>query len=148
MQTFQRHLTTEAFRIAGGIDLTSSVTKAARQHRIPQMFTTKITKSFLDSLYAFLDGLVLLASDETEFKVPMPTTDAATGVNANRTDMVDLADPETRLLLVVSNFGFLKATLIPSMINQLERALSTSVDNDKAVCYHHHPYLRMLHKLI
>ena len=133
MQTFQRHLTTEAFRIAGGIDLNTSVTKPSRQHRIPQTFTTKITKSFLDSLYAFLDGLVLLASDETEYKVPAPTADTIPGTNVNRSDLIDLSDSETRLLLVVSNFGFLKATLIPSMINQLERALSTNIDSDKVV---------------
>lgn len=103
------------------------------------MFTTKIIKSFLDSLYAFLDGLVMLASGETEYKMPAPSADAITGTSANRSDLVDLTDPETRLLLVVSNFGFLKATLIPSMIVQLERALSTSIDNDKAVC---HPPMR------
>lgn len=133
MQIFQRHLTTEAFRIAGGIDFNTSVTKPTRQHRIPQTFTTKITKSFLDSLYAFLDGLVLLASDEAEYKVPAPTTDAMAGTSINRFDLIDLSDTETRLLLVVSNFGFLKATLIPSMISQLERALSTNIDSDKIV---------------
>ncbi|OCB87790.1 hypothetical protein A7U60_g5113 [Sanghuangporus baumii] len=131
IQTFQRHLTTEAFKIAGGIDLTPSTTKPLRQHRIPTNFITKITKSFLDSLYAFLDGLVLLASEETEYKKPLVGSEALPGGPGSRGDTIDLANPETRLLLVVSNFGHLKQHLIPSMINQLERAFGTKVDTDK-----------------
>ncbi|KAH8116013.1 exocyst complex component Sec5-domain-containing protein, partial [Phellopilus nigrolimitatus] len=132
MQTFQRHLTTEAFKIAGGIDLSTSAAKPTRQYRIAPNFIAKISKSFLDSLYAFLDGLVLLASEESEYKKPPIGMDALAGTTGNRVDLIDLANPDTRLLLVVSNFGHLKASLIPSMISQLERALGTNVDSDKA----------------
>ena len=92
MQTFQKHLTTEAFKIAGGIDLTASTTKPLKQHRVPGSFITKITKSFLDSLYAFLDGLVLLASEETEYKKPLVGSDVLPGTLGNRADTIDLAN--------------------------------------------------------
>ncbi|EJD05538.1 uncharacterized protein FOMMEDRAFT_152861 [Fomitiporia mediterranea MF3/22] len=131
MQTFQRQLTTEAFKIAGGIDLTTSTTKPLRQHRVPANFIARITKSFLDSLYAFLDGLVLLASEDTEYKKPISGPEVLSGTLGPRAETIDLANPETRLLIVVSNFGHLKSTLIPSMINQLERAFGTNVDTDK-----------------
>ncbi|THH07884.1 hypothetical protein EW145_g3080 [Phellinidium pouzarii] len=127
MQTFQRHLTTEAFKIAGGIDFNISAAKVTRQHRIAVNFTAKITKSFLDSLYAFLDGLVLLASEESEYHKLAASAEAF----GSRTELMDLANPETRLLLVVSNFGHLKMSLIPSMISQLERAFGTNIDSDK-----------------
>ncbi|KAI5120615.1 hypothetical protein M0805_008091 [Coniferiporia weirii] len=131
MQTFQRHLSTEAFKIAGGIDLNSSATKPSRQHRIAANFTAKIAKSFLDSLYAFLDGLVLLASEEPEGNKPAGIADASFGTTGTRADLIDLTDPETRLLLVVSNFGHLKTYLIPNMVSQLERAFGTNIDSDK-----------------
>ena len=97
MQTFQKHLTTEAFKIAGGIDLNPSATKPTRQHRIPATFISKITKSFLDSLYAFLDGLVLLASEDTEFKKPVPGADVPSG---SRTESMDLTNPVSDLSLI------------------------------------------------
>lgn len=93
MQTFQKHLTTEAFKIAGGIDLATSATKPSRQHRIAANFTVKITKSFLDSLYAFLDGLVLLASEDSEYKKPLTGSDALGGSMGNRAELIDLANP-------------------------------------------------------
>lgn len=67
LEVFQRHITTAAFKIAGGVDLapSPSLTKPQKQSQIPQAFVSKITKAFLDVLYAFLDGLVLLASDES-----------------------------------------------------------------------------------
>lgn len=67
MELFQRHITTAAFKIAGGVDLSSnmSLAKPAKQNPIAAAFVQKITKAFLDALYAFLDGLVHLASDES-----------------------------------------------------------------------------------
>lgn len=69
IESFQRHITTAAYKIASGADpsLSASASRPARQQQtpVPQGFTIKITRSFMDSLYAFLDGLVLLASDES-----------------------------------------------------------------------------------
>ena len=66
IQLFQRHIATCAFKLAGGIDLSSSTSSSrlVKQYPVPSEFVAKITKAFLDTLYAFLDGLVHLASDE------------------------------------------------------------------------------------
>jgi exocyst complex component 2 len=61
MHAYQKHITTAAYKIASGVT-DSTETK---QRAIPQEFSNKITKSFLDSLYSFLDGLVHLASDDS-----------------------------------------------------------------------------------
>jgi exocyst complex component 2 len=90
MQAFQRHLTTEAFKIAGGLDLNaSSASKPVKQNRVALEFVTKITKSFLDALYAFLDGLVHLASDEVGYKKPI----GIVAESANRFEAADLTNP-------------------------------------------------------
>lgn len=68
VQLFQRQVTTGAFKIAGGVDLTSAAASTSRlikQNPVPPMFVSRIAKAFLDTLYAFLDGLVHLASDES-----------------------------------------------------------------------------------
>lgn len=45
------------------------------------------------------------------------------------------AEQDTRLLLVISNFGHLTRTMIPSMLSELETALGVSVQDDKQVSY-------------
>ncbi|EGO29432.1 hypothetical protein SERLADRAFT_445247 [Serpula lacrymans var. lacrymans S7.9] len=107
IETFQRQVTTSAFKVAGGIELSSSVSsfKTMKQNTVAPAFITKISKAFLDAIYAFLDGLVHLASDD-------PPVD-------------------TRLLLVISNFSTLLTALIPNMINQLENAFGINVEDDR-----------------
>lgn len=66
-------MTTAAYKIAAGAELTphSSSTIPTLKSRlqkltvVPQVFVNKISRSFIDALYAFLDGLVLLASEES-----------------------------------------------------------------------------------
>lgn len=58
-------MTTTAFKLAGGVEPSSSLAKATKQNPIPAIFVFKITKAFLDALYSLLDGMVLLASDES-----------------------------------------------------------------------------------
>ena len=87
MRTFQKQITTSAFKIAGGVDLSSSSSssKSKSQNPIASEFVTRITKAFLDSLYAFLDGLVHLASDESPTangsKVASTSASAVPGTN-------------------------------------------------------------------
>lgn len=88
MRVFQKHVTTSAFKIAGGVDLSSaaSTSRQTKQNPVAPEFITKIMKAFLDSLYAFLDGLVHLASDESPTSVAaralLPLqTNAAPGSN-------------------------------------------------------------------
>ncbi|PSR78598.1 hypothetical protein PHLCEN_2v7345 [Hermanssonia centrifuga] len=135
IQLFQRQLTTGAFKIAGGLDLPSSAFSSSRltkQNPVPQIFLSKITKSFLDTLYAFLDGLVHLASDESPATVVVQAqSDVAAASGTNPLELLDLGNPDTRLLLVVSNFGHLSRVVIPSMISELETAFNTSVQDEK-----------------
>jgi len=89
MERFQRQLTTAAFKLSGGVDLSSSVSfKPVKQNPIPQVFITRITKGFLDALYALLDGLVLLASDES----PIVTGNILAKIESSGTNHLDLFD--------------------------------------------------------
>ncbi|KAF8886545.1 exocyst complex component sec5 [Infundibulicybe gibba] len=131
MELFQRHITTAAFKLAGGVDLSSSsLSKPTKQNPIPQAFVVKITKAFLDVLYAFLDGLVLLASDESPI---INKKNAAIGAPAaaDPLELLDLSDGDTRLLLVISNFTHLSQAAIPGMLNQLEVAFGISISDDR-----------------
>lgn len=67
IQLFEKHVTTCAFKIAGGVDLSASASSSrlVKQHAVASEFKTKITKAFVDTLYAFLDGMVNLASEES-----------------------------------------------------------------------------------
>ncbi|KAI0065245.1 hypothetical protein BV25DRAFT_1822396 [Artomyces pyxidatus] len=136
MQLFQRQVTTWAFKIAGGVDASPSTARLGKQYPIPAEFVAKITKAFLDALYAFLDGLVHLASDESPAMIEQaPTVGDAVAAGPsgkpNALELVDTADVDTRTLLVVSNFGYLKRSVIPSMITQLESAFSITIDADR-----------------
>ncbi|KII91212.1 hypothetical protein PLICRDRAFT_173102 [Plicaturopsis crispa FD-325 SS-3] len=136
MEMFQKHITTAAFKIAGGVDLSSqqmASTKPVKQNAIAAAFVSKITSVFFDAMYAFLDGLVLLASDDTIVSPAkrMATADSATTTGTNPLELLDLSDADTRLLLVISNIGHLKTVLIPSMVGQFESAFGNSMQDDK-----------------
>ncbi|KAJ7057829.1 exocyst complex component sec5 [Mycena amicta] len=137
MELFQRQVTTAAFKIAGGVDLTGSnsaqLSKPVRQNAVPAAFINKITKAFLDALYAFLDGLVHLASDESPVVTEkIPITEASGGPGGpNALELLDMRDADTRLLLVISNFGHLKNAIVPSMISQLETAFGIAIGEDR-----------------
>ncbi len=99
LQAFQNHLTSTAFKIAGGIGSTApsapSSLRPGKQDRIPVEFASKITKSFLDTLYAFLDGMVHLASNDMEVKRPSATQAGARSVRSvpDHMDLLDLTNP-------------------------------------------------------
>ncbi|KAF8699849.1 Exocyst complex component Sec5, partial [Rhizoctonia solani] len=127
MHFFQKHNTTAAFKIAGGADLGSN-SSDSKQRPVPTVFTSKISKTFLDSLYAFLDGLAHLASPE--YSSIQSIRNEARG-KSNSVAPVDLANVDVRILLVISNMGYLSLSLIPSMINQLEAAFGISIANER-----------------
>ncbi|KAI3602858.1 exocyst protein [Moniliophthora roreri] len=133
MELFQRHVTTAAFKLAGGVDLSSSsLTKPLKQNPIPSAFVSKITKAFLDALYAFLDGLVHLASEESPIATgSRPVAAAATTNTTNPVELLDLSNADNRLLLVLSNFGHLSTSAFPSMITQLESAFGVAIADDR-----------------
>ncbi|TFK20519.1 hypothetical protein FA15DRAFT_673418 [Coprinopsis marcescibilis] len=133
IEMFQRHLTTAAYKLAGGVEPTSGPTsRLAKQQAIPQSFVTKITKAFLDSLYAVLDGLVLLASDESPIVTgKMPSLDTSAIKRPTSLSVLDVTDSNTRMLIVVSNFGHMANSFIPNMLNQLEGAFNISLLEDR-----------------
>lgn len=100
LEQYQRQMTTAAFKLAGGVDLSaSSLAKPSKQNPVPQAFVSKITKAFLDALYAFLDGLVLLSSNESPIMTgKMPTNDAVgTTTGPNPLELLDLRDTVSQL---------------------------------------------------
>jgi hypothetical protein len=65
-----------AFKISGGLEVDNK-TGTVRQNQISREYKSKITRTFLDALYAFLDGLVHLASEEgapQSLSTPVKTT--------------------------------------------------------------------------
>jgi len=74
VETYQRHLTTITYKIAGGGGddpsvPSSTLRSSARQQNsssypavVPMMLVTKVIKGFVESLFAVLDGMMLLAS--------------------------------------------------------------------------------------
>ncbi|EJF63847.1 hypothetical protein DICSQDRAFT_153669 [Dichomitus squalens LYAD-421 SS1] len=137
MRTFQKQITTSAFKICGGVDLSASgsSSRQTKQNPIAPEFVAKITKAFLDSLYAFLDGLVHLASDESPTsatpRAPLLAQANAVPGSNNPLELVKIEDAGTRVLLVVSNFAQLQSALIPSMIAEFEAAFNVTLSDEK-----------------
>ncbi|KIP09756.1 hypothetical protein PHLGIDRAFT_126060 [Phlebiopsis gigantea 11061_1 CR5-6] len=134
IRLFQRQVTAGAFKLAGGIDLTSGLTSTSRlvkQNPVPAILVNRITKAFLDTLYAFLDGLVHLASDESPKMLDNGVSETNVTNEPNPLELIDVENPDMRLLLVVSNFGHLSRSVIPSMISELEGAFGISVQDER-----------------
>ncbi|KAG6861289.1 hypothetical protein C0995_001843 [Termitomyces sp. Mi166 len=128
VELFQRQLTTTGFKLAGGVDLPASVlAKPVKQNPLPQAFIQKLTKAFFDALYAFLDGLVLLVSDESPIAIGKMLATEVSSTGPNPLEVLDLKDADIRKLVVISNFTYLKNVIVPSMLNELETALGVSI---------------------
>ncbi|PVG00796.1 hypothetical protein CPB86DRAFT_782356 [Serendipita vermifera] len=123
MHKFQKHVTTAAYKIASGMTDSSST----KQKQVPQEFSNKITGSFLDSLFCFLDGLVHLASDESpvaqNLTIKSPVEEPTTFI-----PQYDLKKNTTRLLIVVSNLAHLNKSLIPAMLSQVQSSFGIAMD--------------------
>jgi len=92
MELFQRHMTTAAFKLAGGVDLSAtSASKSAKQNPIPHALTAKVVKAFFDALYALVDGLVILASsDSSSIAGRMLINEVGKPVGLNPLELLDL----------------------------------------------------------
>lgn len=64
LQKFQVYSATAAYKIAGGIDASKHSAIAAKQIPIGREFGQRIQKTFVDSLYALLDGLEKLSRQD------------------------------------------------------------------------------------
>jgi len=152
-QFFQRQVSTWVFKFASGAEVSSSSSRLARRP-ISNEFVTRIMKAFLDATYAFLDGLVYLAvegSPATEAE-KIPSVDASSTGKIQALGLLDTSDvvsyvcfstgsafmaeplrKDTRTLLAISNFVYLKRGLIPSMMTQFEAAVNITIDTEKTV---------------
>lgn len=92
MLAFQKHDTTAAYKLASGADPAAKGTKLVP---VPRDFIVKIQKAFLDSLYAFLDGLVHLASEEIPPKTAAVIM-SSDGMGLRR--QLDLSNPVRTLM--------------------------------------------------
>lgn len=149
IELFQRRLTTAAFKIAGGVDPSSTVSRPVKQNAIPQIFISKIFKVFLDTIHGFFDGLLLLASDESPASTgKCPDTVCPSTLELDFKDSVRhhmnvyflgrltswcFYFQYTRLLFVTSNFNHLSKVILPNMLAQLESAFGVSMEVDRKV---------------
>ncbi|KAF8512663.1 exocyst complex component Sec5-domain-containing protein [Hysterangium stoloniferum] len=139
MQIFQMHNVSSAYRIACGTETSSGPNKNPKQKLIRPEFAAKVSKTFLDTLYAFLDGLVHLASDDwrvTDSNVigSRPIEGCISGANIKATatgPALDLTSTHTRLLLVLSNLDHLKESVIPGMFVQVETGLGNVIEEER-----------------
>ncbi|KAJ3907477.1 exocyst complex component sec5 [Lentinula edodes] len=135
MELYQRHITTAAYRIAGGVDSSSLISKGNKQNPIPAAFVSKIIKAFMDVLYTFLEGLVKLVEDEREgganVKGVDPVATASTSNATNALELLDLSNKDSRLLLVLSNLNHMSKSIFPSMITQLENAFGVTITDER-----------------
>ncbi|PPR03648.1 hypothetical protein CVT24_007762 [Panaeolus cyanescens] len=99
---FQRHITTVSYKL-------SANGEASRKGPMPQVFVAKINRGFFDALYGFLDGLVLLATEE------IPSS----------------ASRNVRLLIVISNLNHFSKTMLPGMLSQFENAFGQSLTEER-----------------
>ncbi|KAH7869129.1 exocyst complex component Sec5-domain-containing protein [Lentinula edodes] len=135
MELYQRHITTAAYRIAGGVDSSSLISKGNKQNPIPAAFVSKIIKAFMDVLYTFLEGLVKLVEDEREGGANVngvdPVATASTSNATNALELLDLSNKDSRLLLVLSNLNHMSKSIFPSMITQLENAFGVTITDER-----------------
>jgi len=99
LQKFQIHSATAAYKIAGGIDVSKHGTIAAKQLPIGREFSQRIQKTFVDSLYALLDGLEKLSRHDytppASASLDVTATPLVTQVTGNFNDRVSKAHAET-----------------------------------------------------
>ncbi|PWY97177.1 hypothetical protein BCV70DRAFT_203103 [Testicularia cyperi] len=171
---FHKNNARQAFHIAGGRtgSLGSNSATAAgagptsalesRKSRpnqaapVSQEFVARIRPTFLDALYAFLDGLVQLAFSEYDPLDPKMTsaiqiatssshvgasssattaTGTATmlGPTSTRTTtatVLNMRDLDTRILVSVTNLSHLSKTVIPSLLKQFSDAYAVDMSED------------------
>ncbi|KAF5318441.1 hypothetical protein D9619_010689 [Psilocybe cf. subviscida] len=127
-EVYQRYMATAAYRI---VSPDESGGGSPKQVAIPQVFSSMIIKAFVDSLYAFMDGLVYLASaDAPLVHASLPETAKAVA-DVNLQQIIDLRDPSSRLLLVISNLDHFSTRYMPGMATQLENAFGLSLKNER-----------------
>ncbi|TFY53460.1 hypothetical protein EVJ58_g9441 [Rhodofomes roseus] len=134
LRAFQKEMSACTFKIAGGVDLSSSAatssSRLVKRKAVAPEFTSKITKAFLDSLFAVLDGLVHLASDESPPGAALPTavSEVTGATKANPLELVNIQDT----VRTSKRFSVESADLIPPILpGQQDTARGVSMEEDK-----------------
>lgn len=135
---FHKNNARQAFHLAGGRTASTPVSalEAGRKNRnaeqpVAPEFTARIKGAFLDALYAFLDGLVHLAFSKYSPLEPR-TALSVQAVPGHPGSSVDVRDPDTRVLLSVTNLAHLSRAIIPSLVKQFGDAYAVQMDEDLA----------------
>ena len=115
-------MTISAFRLAGGVDLSSSLKlsllpkQQQQQHPLPSELVTKITRAFLDGIYAILDGMVLLATTDEPIIVIIPKAEQPRSSGSNSIIMDGASREDLNPLGVLDLKDSVCFTLILSLI--------------------------------
>ncbi|KAG0140924.1 hypothetical protein CROQUDRAFT_52505 [Cronartium quercuum f. sp. fusiforme G11] len=153
LHSFHRHLTLNAFRLAGGTESTANaifmgtgdvqLSKKPKADVLSSSCAQKAQSAFLDALYGFLDGLVHVAFTPPK---PLPSLDelsaAGTGIcfssmlmKASKDNVqLELQEEQndTRVLLTISNLLHLRTIYIPKLFKQFQDAFRVDMASDTA----------------
>ncbi|PKK78359.1 hypothetical protein RhiirC2_730073 [Rhizophagus irregularis] len=94
---------------------------------IPENYLFKIKETFLNSLYAYLEGLVHLVFTEYTPLEPVVEREPTDIIHKSR---IDPSQMDSRILLTISNLSNLKQLMIPRIVNQFETAYKCSMADD------------------
>lgn len=94
LELFQKHMMTAAYRVATGGE--TALPKTGRHMGIPQELTTKITSAAFESTHRFLDGLVLLASEDSPIVQNLIIPEREGSKEMSLHELVDLKDAVRR----------------------------------------------------
>ncbi|KAL1921037.1 uncharacterized protein VTP21DRAFT_11672 [Calcarisporiella thermophila] len=113
---FQKNCSRNAFKIASLREVGGGEDDKEQKLQLSPVFVEKIRGAFLDSLYAYLDGLVHLAfSDYVSIE---PEDDE---IIAKR-GKLDVHSMDCRILITISNLTHLKSNIVPKLISMFEAA--------------------------
>ncbi|KAF8908627.1 exocyst complex component Sec5-domain-containing protein [Gymnopilus junonius] len=137
-ELFQRHITTAMYKLSSDshqLPLKSAKAYAAGKQPsalvMGQAFVKKITQGFLDAVYHFLDGLMVLVSDEAPLGYLEPEGSLLLENGTSLCELVDIKDSSIRLLIVIANLIHFGKYIVPGMVTELESIFGTSLVEDR-----------------
>ncbi|CAO3610183.1 unnamed protein product [Cunninghamella echinulata] len=93
--------------------------------RIDQLLLDKIRSSFLESIFAFLDGLVKLAFTDYQ-----PLNEKDELLLAKKREKIDVHSMDVRILLTVSNLAHMRSAVMRKLVNLFEGAYKINMEED------------------
>ncbi|CAG8692324.1 5273_t:CDS:10, partial [Funneliformis caledonium] len=121
---FHKYNSRSAYKIAS---LNYVSDKEDNKSKIPENYFYKIKEAFLNSIYAYLEGLVhLVFTDYT----PLETVIEKEPTDIIHKTRIDPSQMDSRILLTISNFSNLKQLMIPRIVSQFETAYKCSMVED------------------